>query len=162
MVGIIKAHTVGYVATVRPDDSPAVSPKATLLILDECTIAFPNIRSHGTVENLRPRADIEVDFVDVFRRKGCRVRGLGRCVSMAEAGRPAQVRFKQGWPDLYRLMTGIVVIAVMAAEIVTSPSYDVGAVPDRLTKHWLRRHAAMLGFEVTRRSRVPCAPLPGC
>ena len=91
MMGIIETHTIGYVATVRPDGSPAVSPKGPFLVLNEREIAFSTIRSPGTVENLRTRADIEANFVDVFQRKGCRVRGLGRFVPMAEVERLLQV-----------------------------------------------------------------------
>ena len=47
-------------------------------------------------------------------------------------------------------MLGMVTINITEAEIVTSPSYDIGADPDQLTDHWLRRHAAELGYSVAK------------
>ncbi len=152
MKAIIETYTVGCLATVRPDGTPSVSPKGTFLIVDDRTVAFAHIRSQGTVDNLRSRADVEVDFIDVFRRKGCRVRGIATYAPRDQAEPLLLARFKDSWPDLYGLLKGVAVIAVTAAEIVTSPAYDVGAVPDALAEHWLRHHATRLGFAVSKRS----------
>jgi len=152
MIDLITTHTIGCVATVRPDGAPAVSPKATFLVLDDRTIAFANIRSQGTVENLRRRPDVEVDFIDPFARLGCRVRGHARYVLRDDAEAPLRTKFKEKWPDLYDLVHGIVTIDVTEAEALTSPSYDVGAVAGQLAEHWLRRYATDLGFAVTRQA----------
>lgn len=162
MVGIIQTHTVGCLATLRPDGVPAVSPKGTFLVLDERTIAFANIRSQRSVDNLRSCADVEVAFVDVFHRRGCRIRGFGTYVPNDQTEPSLQARFERNWPNLHPLMRGIAVISVTAAEIVTSPSYDVGAVPRELAEHWLRHHAAMLGFTVSRLADAsPSEPIEG-
>ena len=150
---IIDTYTIGCLATVRPDGTPSVSPKGTFLIVDGRTIAFANIRSQGTLDNLRSHADVEVDFIDVFRRRGCRVRGTATYTPREQAGPVLMARFKESWPDLDGLMKGIVVIAVTAAEIVTSPAYDIGAVPDALAEHWLRHHATRLGYAVSKEPR---------
>lgn len=151
MTAMIETYTIGCVASVRADGTPAVSPKGTFLVVDPRTIAFADIRSSGTVGNLRARPGVEVDFIDVFRRQGCRVRGMARCTPRTEADPHLLARFESKWPDLYGLMQGIIVIAITAAEIVVSPAYDVGALPAALGEHWLRRYAATLGFEVSRR-----------
>ena len=152
MVQLIKTYTIGCVATVRPDGAPAVSPKATFLVLDDHTIAFANIRSPGTVENLRWRSEVEVNFLDVFARIGCRVRGAGSYIPGDETKSDLRALFKDQWPDLYELIQGVVIIKVTEAEILSSPSYDVGAVADQLTEQWLRRYAAALGFAVTKKT----------
>ena len=152
MKALIETSTVGCLATVRPDGTPSVSPKGTFLIVDDRTIAFAHIRSQGTVDNLRSRADVEVDFIDVFQRKGCRVRGSATYAPRERAEPLLLARFRDCWPDLYGLLKGVAVIAVTAAEIVTSPAYDVGAVPDALVEHWLRHHATRLGFAVSKRT----------
>ena len=153
MIHLITAHTVGCVATVRPDGSPAVSPKGTFLVLDDRTIAFAHIRSPGTVENLQRCPDSEVDFIDIFARKGCRVRGRARYIALDDADADLQTKFKSKWADLYPLIQGIVVIAVTQAEALSSPSYEVGTDMTQLTEHWLRHYAAALGFTVTKQAR---------
>jgi hypothetical protein len=56
MQSIITTHSCGFVATIDGDGLPAVSPKATFLVVDDRTIACGNIRSPGTAKNLRANA----------------------------------------------------------------------------------------------------------
>jgi len=153
MIDLIATYTIGCVATVRADGTPAVSPKATFLVVDERTIAFANIRSPGTVENLRRRADVEANFINVFARKGCRVRGRARYLSREDAEPALQSRFEEKWPDLFDMIRGFVLIELTGAEVLTSPSYDIGASAGQLTEHWLHLYAGNLGFSVTGNAR---------
>ena len=153
MIRLIEAYAVGCVATVRPDGAPAVSPKATFLVMNKQQIAFSHIRSPGTVENLLRRPDIEVNFVDVFAREGCRVRGIAEYLAIDQASSDLRAAFRTRWPELYGLMQGFVVINVSEAESLSSPSYDVGAVASDLVEHWLRHYAEALGFTVTKKGR---------
>ena len=52
MIQLISTYTIGCVATVRRDGAPAVSPKGTVIVIDDRTIAFANVRSEGTVANI--------------------------------------------------------------------------------------------------------------
>ena len=151
MTDLIEAYTIGCVATVRLDGTPAVSPKATFLVVNERLIVFANIRSPGTVENIRHRPDVEVNFVDGFTRKSCRVRGLARYVLSDNAEVALKTSFKEKWPDLYGLIQGFVVIDVTGAQMISSPSYDAGAVSSQLAEQWLRTYAVNLGYDVVRR-----------
>lgn len=60
MKRIIEQQRLGFVATAAPDGTPNLSPKGTFVVLDNATIAFGEIRSPGTIRNLRI---IEVNFV---------------------------------------------------------------------------------------------------
>lgn len=71
-------HRLGYVATVSASGQPNVSPKGTFVVIDDRTLAFGDIRSPGTVTNLRERPGTEVNFVDPLARKGFRARGTRR------------------------------------------------------------------------------------
>ncbi|MEO0358861.1 MAG: pyridoxamine 5'-phosphate oxidase family protein, partial [Pseudomonadota bacterium] len=71
----IERVRLGFVATITPGGRPAVSPKGTFVVLDDTTLAFGNIRSPGTLQNISHSPEVEVNFVDSFIRKGCRVRG---------------------------------------------------------------------------------------
>jgi hypothetical protein len=45
MKHVIREQRLGFVATVNPDGTPNVSPKATFVVLDHATIGFGDIRS---------------------------------------------------------------------------------------------------------------------
>ena len=77
MKRVIEEQRLGFAATAAPDGTPNVSPKGTFVVLDDRTIAFGEIRSPGTIRNLRANPRIEVNFVDVFVRKD-RVGGPAR------------------------------------------------------------------------------------
>jgi hypothetical protein len=72
MKRIIEEQRLGFVATASLDGTPNVSPKGTFAVLDDLTIAFGEIRSPGTIRNLKANPRIEVNFVDAFVRKGYR------------------------------------------------------------------------------------------
>ncbi|MEV6904992.1 pyridoxamine 5'-phosphate oxidase family protein [Amycolatopsis sp. NPDC051372] len=72
---IVEAAKLAFVATVRPDGSPSLSPKASARVYDDEHIAFMNIASPGTIENLTADPRIEMNVVDIFRRRGYRFTG---------------------------------------------------------------------------------------
>ena len=99
MQGLIADHSAGMVATVNADGSPAVSPKATFVVLDAATLAFGDIRSPGTLANLRRRPAVEVCFIDVVLRRAVRVAGVATIVAKADASAPLVAAFAAAWPD---------------------------------------------------------------
>lgn len=137
MQRLIGEQPLGFLATVTPDGKPSVSPKGTFTVLDDATIAFGEIRSPGTIRNLHGNPAIDVNFVDPFTRKGCRVSGAATIVT----------RGADGFDELLaRLNTAlapriraIVVIAVTKALPLSSPSYDDGATEEGLRKAWTAR-----------------------
>jgi uncharacterized protein len=80
MKRIITEPLLGFVATCDPDGTANVSPKGIFVVLDDKTIAFGEIRSPGTIRNLRANPRIEVNFVDPFVRKGYRFAGRAAVV----------------------------------------------------------------------------------
>lgn len=123
---LIRAHSAGMVATVNDDGTPAVSPKATFVVLDAAAIAFGNIRSPGTLANLRKRPAVEVCFIDVVLRKAARVTGTATIVPKAAAGPTLLAAFEKSWRDYIERMSAFVRIDVSAAELILSPAYDLG------------------------------------
>src|SRR6185436_7298815 len=75
MKQIVERQRLGFVATVCPDGTPNVSPKGTLSVLDDDHLMFADIRSPGTIANLRGHPGIEVNVVDALVRKGYRFKG---------------------------------------------------------------------------------------
>ena len=85
MVKLIEENTIGLVATVTPDGFPAVSPKATMIVLDDTHIAFFDIKSPKTKRNIEFNPSVELNFIDVFRRQACRIRGNASYIAHDDA-----------------------------------------------------------------------------
>ena len=83
MKAVVERQRLGFVATVCPDGTPSLSPKGTVSVLDDDHLAFADIRSPGTVANLRLNPGVELNVVDPFTRKGYRFKGQATIV---EAG----------------------------------------------------------------------------
>ena len=134
MQTLITQFSAGAVATVNADGTPAVSPKATFVVLDDRTLAFGHIRSPGTVANLRRNPAIEVCFTDVVTRRAVRVTGTAVIVPQRDADSVLDDAFAASW-GLYRPHMGAYVrIDVTAAEMIFSPAYDLGLTEDELRK----------------------------
>ena len=76
MKRVVEEQRLGFVATVCPDGTPNLSPKGTTAVWDDEHLVFANIRSPGTLANLRQNANVEVNVVDPFLRKGYRFKGV--------------------------------------------------------------------------------------
>src|SRR3954470_18130165 len=125
MKRIIGEQLLGFVATTAPDGTPNVSPKGTFFVVDDNTIAFGEIRSPGTIRNLRTNPRIEINFVDPFVRKGYRFAGTAMVVERAEDAFDALLGRYGG--ALAPRLRAIVAITVTRALPLTSPVYDDGA-----------------------------------
>ena len=53
MKRIVDEQRLGFVATVCADGTPNLSPKGTTAVWDDDRLVFANIRSPGTLANLR-------------------------------------------------------------------------------------------------------------
>ena len=146
MKRLIEENTIGLVATIDPDGFPAVSPKGTMLVLDDRTIAFSNIRSPQTIRNIQLNSAVEINFFDPFRRKACRLRGRAVYNEKGSARHGAlQPHFAAKWDALLPRMRGFVVVDVERAQIVLSPVYDDGAKETDLRRQWLETYSERHG-----------------
>ena len=83
MKRVVEQQRLGFVATVCPDGTPNLSPKGTTAVWDDDHLVFANIRSPGTLANLRHNAHVEVNVIDPLVRKGYRFKGVA---SVLESG----------------------------------------------------------------------------
>ncbi len=132
MKKLITDHTAGMVASINDDGSPSVSPKATFVVVDDGHIAFGNIRSPGTLSNLRKRPSVEVCFIDVLTRKAVRVTGTAEIIRKVDAGPEMVSAFDAIWAQYVPHMSDFVSISVSAAELILSPAYDLDFTEDQL------------------------------
>jgi uncharacterized protein len=131
---------LGFVATVSPDGSPNLSPKGTIASWDEDHLVFADIRSPGTVANLRRNPAVEVNVVDVLSRKGYRFKGTAEVFTEGDTFERG-IRFyeQRGTVKARQRIRSIVIVAVVHAFAVTSPAYDLGATEAELRRQFRRR-----------------------
>ena len=146
---LIGDHRLGYVATVGPSGEPNVSPKATFLVVDDAHIAFGEIRSPNTARNLRHDPRVEINFVDPFSRKGCRIKGRAAFLERGSEAFDAQLpAFEAIWGELCARMNMIVMITVERALPLISPAYDIGTTEDELRRTWMEKFRRMQPEEI--------------
>lgn len=133
---LIERNTIGFVATITPEGRPAVSPTGTTIVLSETSIVFSDIRSPGTARNIQHSPFVELNFIDVLSRKGCRVGGVAAYVAKSDSQFADYQRHFQKWPTLVERMRGFVVVTVESAQMLRSPVYDLGAIESDLIAHW--------------------------
>lgn len=132
---LIESYSAGAVATVNADGTPAVSPKATFVVIDDGCLAFGNIRSPGTITNIRACPDVEVNFIDVLTRRAVRVKGRAEIVERESAAAKRLLpAFEQHWAPYLDLMQSFVSISITQAELILSPAYDVGHTAEDLRR----------------------------
>jgi hypothetical protein len=135
---------LGYHATVNPDGTPNLSHKGTTSVYDDDHLFFADIRSPRTVENLRRNPAIEVNVVDVFSRRGYRFKGKAT-VRVADDvhARGLELLRERGYRAFDDRVKAIVLIAVEAAELMTSPAYDDGQTEEELVDHYLEYYSTL-------------------
>jgi len=135
MKRVIAEQKLGFVATVDDDGAPNLSPKGTMLVLDDDRIMFAEIRSPATVANLAGNPAMEINFVDPFSRTGYRFKGIATVVPRGAHEFTALIeRFAHS--QLLERIRAIVVLRVAKAAPLTSPAYDIGATERDLRRIW--------------------------
>lgn len=139
---VIGEFPLGFVATVSAEGKPCVSPKGTFLVLDGETLAFGEIRSPGTLANLKANPECEVNFVDPFLRKGVRLRckavlverGCGRFDDLLPQWRAV-------WNTLADRINTLVLLKVGEAKPLTTPPYDEGASEEEMIALYKKKYS---------------------
>ena len=141
MKRVVRQQRLAFVATVCADNTPNLSPKGTIAVLDDDHLVFANIRSPQTISNLCSNSAIEVNVVDPMIRKGYRFKGTA---AVLEAG--------AHYEDVMALFTArgvsipireVVVIKVEHAAPVISPAYDLGLSEAEIRARWERHYEAI-------------------
>ena len=143
MMQVIREQRLGFVATVNADGTPNLSPKGTFAVVDAATVAFAEIRSPGTLRNLAANPAVEVNFVDPFTRRGCRLFGTARIVGRGEAEFDGLLPLFADHGSLAPRRRVAVLTALTRALPLSSPAYDDGSSEDELRQTWTDRFRAL-------------------
>ena len=136
----VSQQKLGFVATVSPNGTPNLSPKGTISVLDENTLAFANIRSPQTIENLEKNPSIEINIVDPFSRRGYRFKGMAKIISDGKEYNKILLSYKQN--GVKTTIKSIVIVNVKQILEVTSPLYDVGYTEEELRIKWKKYYSS--------------------
>jgi hypothetical protein len=143
MKTIAAQHSVGIVGSVNPDGTPNVSPKGTMVVLDEYTIIFAEIASPQSLANIKERPSIEINFVDVLARRCFRAKGKAEILTKNNNEFKKLFHHFQKWESLTAKINHIIRLNVEKASIVSTPAYSVGETEEKLVAHW-KNHFANL------------------
>jgi len=135
MKRVVEEQRLGFVATVCPDGTPNLSPKGTTAVWDDDHLVFANIRSPGTLANLRQNASVEVNVVDPFVRKGYRFKGVATILESGELYDQVIAFYKRRGSQV-GLFRELVLVRVQTAQPVVSPAYDLGLSEDEVRARW--------------------------
>jgi predicted pyridoxine 5'-phosphate oxidase superfamily flavin-nucleotide-binding protein len=144
MKRVVGEQRLGFVATVCPDGTPNLSPKGTTAVWDDDHLVFANIRSPGTLSNLRHNASVEINVVDPFLRKGYRFKGVA---SILESGAlyDEAIAFYEERGSQANAIREVVMVRVLSAQPIDSPAYDLGLTEDEVRGRWERYFQAIRG-----------------
>ena len=144
MEKLIKENTIGLVATVTPDGYPAVSPKATTIVLDSTHLAFIDLRSPKTKRNMKANPFVELNYIDVFRRQACRIKGKATYIERDDKKFDGMSKNFTAWSSLFEKAKGVFVVEILNAQKILSPAYDDGADEELLKSEWLAKYNTQL------------------
>ena len=130
----VNFQKLGYVATVSSDGTPNLSPKGTIVILDDSRLVFANIRSPQTIENLTKNPSIEINVIDPFSRMGYRFKGMANVLSDGSDFKKILDYFEK--KGIKSKISDIIIVDVKSFSKITSPSYDLGLKKDDLIQKW--------------------------
>jgi len=142
MKRVVGEQRLGFVATVCPDGTPNLSPKGTTAVWDDDHLVFANIRSPGTLANLRQNANVEVNVVDPFLRKGYRFKGVATVLESGALYDKAIAFYKERG-SMVSAIREVVMVRVQSAQLIDSPAYDLGLTEDEVRARWERYYQSV-------------------
>ena len=140
MKRVVEEQRLGYIATVCPDGSPNLSPKATMRVWDDDHLVFADIASPGTVANLNQNPAIEINIVDPLIRKGYRFKGTAEIIPPGPRFDTVMEQYNgtgQGNQSrVTNLIRSFVMVKVQRALPVISPGYVGDVTEQQMRTQW--------------------------
>ena len=134
IIQFLEVQKLGFVATVSIDNLPNLSPKGTIIGWDSNTLAFANIRSPDTLQNLEHNPSVEINVIDPILRKGFLFKGKSRIIKNGKQYREILSYYRN--KGIKSPINEIVLVDVISVEEVISPLYDLGITEDEIKSKW--------------------------
>jgi predicted pyridoxine 5'-phosphate oxidase superfamily flavin-nucleotide-binding protein len=130
----LDSQKLGFVATVSDDHSPNLSPKGTIIGWDSDTLAFANIRSPDTMNNLEHNPAVEINVIDPLSRRGFLFKGVSQIIKNGNIYNEILTHYRNN--GIKSPINAIVLIHVTDVKDVTSPLYDLGISEEEIRSKW--------------------------
>jgi len=130
----LNLHKLGYVATVSSDGKPNISPKGTIIAWTSSVLAFVDIRSPDTMNNLQNNPNVEINVIDPILRKGYLFQGAARILTNDELFEEISTFYVT--TGMKSPINSIVLVDVSSVSEVTSPLYDIGISEQEIKSKW--------------------------
>ncbi|AJW71269.1 pyridoxamine 5'-phosphate oxidase family protein [Nitrosopumilus adriaticus] len=132
---------LGYVATVNSDGTPNLSPKGTIIGWTDKTLAFADIRSPDTMNNLQTNPNVEINVIDPLLRKGYLFKGEAQIIKDKSLFEKILNHYRDN--GVKSPINSIVLVKVTDVSNVISPLYDMGVSEQEIKSKW-KKHFANL------------------
>lgn len=132
---------LGYVATVNSDGKPNISPKGTIIGWNDKSLAFADIRSPDTMNNLKTNPNVEINVIDPLLRKGYLFRGEGKIIQKKSLFEKILNYYRVN--GVKSPINSIVLIDVSYVSAVTSPLYDMGISEVEIKSKWKKHFESL-------------------
>jgi len=130
----LEQNKLGFVATVNSDGHPNVSPKGTIIGWGDDSLAFVNIRSPDTVNNLKNNPHIEINVIDPLLRKGFLFSGT--CTLLNDGVVFDKIFTHYRSIGVTSIINSIVLVKLSKISSVVSPLYDSGMSEIQMKSKW--------------------------
>ena len=130
----LEQQKLGFVATVTPDGTPNISPKGTIVGWTSELLAFANIRSPDTVNNLKNNSNVEINVIDPLLRRGYLFKGTTRILNDGQMYDEILEFYKNH--GIKSIIHEIILVTVSDVTVVTSPLYDMGISEQEIKLKW--------------------------
>ena len=141
MKRVVREQRLGFVATVCPDGTPNLSPKGLTLVWDDDHLVFADVRSPGTLANLKRNPAVEINVVDPIGRKGYRFKGTATVLEEGPRLEEAMAFFRDA--GAISPIRSAVLVRVERALPLTSPAYDLGRTEQEIRRQWMAHVQAL-------------------
>jgi uncharacterized protein len=133
MKRVVTEQRLGFVATVCPDGTPGLSPKGTTAVWGDEHLVCADIRSPGTISNLRGKPVVEVNVVDPIARKGYRFKGEATVLAEGALFEQILAVYESGAAPVRNArlrIRSVVLVKVECTLPLESPAYDLGTTEE--------------------------------
>ena len=141
MKRLIDEQKLAFHATVCPDGSPNLSPKATTTVWDDDHLVYLDIRSPQTRENVLANPSVEVNVVDPIARKGYRFKGVATVLTDGPLFDDVLALYRGRRQDYGP--EAVVLIRVERARPLVSPAYDRGRTEEDVRAEFFAYYDAL-------------------
>lgn len=137
----LNSQKLGYVATVSSDQTPNISPKGTIIGWSKTQLAFADIRSPDTMQNLKTNPNIEINVIDPLLRKGFLFKGSAKIIQNSSLYDDILKHYRDG--GIKSPINTIVLVDVTEISEVISPLYDLGITEDEIKSKWKKHFESL-------------------